>query len=381
MRAVFPGGLRAETPEVNGISSLWAKSLTRGTATLSAEAVSNLVDALCGGLGASPGRSMLSMRSEFLSRSFERGFELFAQTLIEPAFLEEEVAREKKLQLEDVRARDDRPSTMAFEQLAKLLYRAHPYRMSLVGERNSLEGLDGAQLRSFHQRLVNPANLTLAVVGDVEAKQVLALARQAFGAPGVKAPALVVPVEPAWEGPREGRITLQKAQTHLVLGFPGASVHDAWRRDLEVLVTVLSGQSGRLFMELRDKRSMAYSVSAMSIEGVDPGYFAVYIGTSPEKVNDALAGMKVELQKLLDAPITAQELERAQANLIGSHEIGLQRNGARAGLMAVDQSFGLGADRYHGYAEEISRVTAESVRAVAARVIDFERSALSVVGP
>jgi zinc protease len=91
--------------------------------------------------------------------------------------------------------------------------------------------------------------------------------------------------------------------------------------------------------------------------------------------------MKVELQKLLDTPVTAQELERAQANLIGSHEIGLQRNGARAGLMAVDQSFGLGAARYRNYAEEISRVTAESVRAVAARVINFERSALSVVGP
>ena len=174
---------------------------------------------------------------------------------------------------------------------------------------------------------------------------------------------------------------LQKAQSHLVLGFPGARVTDEWKRPLEVLSTLLSGQSGRLFLELRDKQSLCYSVSSMTLEGVDPGYFAVYIGTSPEKVDQALAGIRLELSKVRDAKVSVAELDRAQQHLMGVHEVGLQRNGARAGVMALDSAYGLGADRYLRYAEEIQAVTPEQVLAVAARVIDFEKSALVVVGP
>src|SRR6185312_12439887 len=98
------------------------------------------------------------------------------------------------------------------------------------------------------------------------------------------------------------------------------------RHALEVLSTVLAGQGGRLFIELRDKRSMAYSVSSFSLEGLDPGYFAVYMGTSPEKVKDACAGIRVELEKVKAERLSDAELDRARSYLIGSHAIGLQKN-------------------------------------------------------
>ncbi|MBL8954557.1 MAG: insulinase family protein, partial [Myxococcaceae bacterium] len=204
---------------------------------------------------------------------------------------------------------------------------------------------------------------------------------EAFSGSGAGHGKLEVPLEPEWKGAREKKTTLQKAQTHLVLGFPGARVTDVWRRPLDVLSTVLSGQSGRLFLELRDKLSLAYSVSSMSVEGIDPGYFAVYIGTSPEKVDTALAGMKRELQRLRDERVSDAELARAKEHLIGVHEIGLQRNGARAATMALDALYGLGAEAYLKYAEEIAAVDAKAIQDVARRVLDFERSALSVVGP
>jgi zinc protease len=144
---------------------------------------------------------------------------------------------------------------------------------------------------------------------------------------------------------------------------------------------MLSGQSGRLFLELRDKRSMAYSVSAMSLEGVDPGYFAVYMGTSPEKVAAALAGIRAELSRLTEELVSEAELSRAREHLIGTQAIGLQRNGARAGLMALDACYGLGPEAYREYPQAIARVTAEDVRAVARRVIDWQRCAVAIVGP
>jgi zinc protease len=134
-------------------------------------------------------------------------------------------------------------------------------------------------------------------------------------------------------------------------------------------------------MELRDKRSMAYSVSAVMLEGVDPGYFGVYMGTSPEKVTAALEGMRAELTRVRDDLVDERELERAREHLIGTQAVGLQRNGARAGVMALDACYGLGPEAYLRYADEIASVSREAVRDVARRVIDFQRSALVVVGP
>jgi zinc protease len=192
---------------------------------------------------------------------------------------------------------------------------------------------------------------------------------------------LEVPQEPPVTAPRSAKRVLAKAQTQLVLGFPGARVTDTWRRPLEVLSTLLSGQSGRLFIELRDKRSMAYSVSATTLEGIDPGYFALYMATSPEKVDAALAGMREELEKLKAAPVPDDELLRAKRYLVGSQQIGLQRNGARAATMALDACYGLGPEKYLRYAEELEAVTATDVLEVARRVLDFGSETLVTVGP
>ena len=381
VRATFPGGLRYETPLTNGLTALLARTLCRGTIELSAEQVSQRVDALCGGISTVPGRSSFSLRGEFLSRYFEDAFGLFAQVLRTPRFDPQEVEREQQRQLQDIHSRDDRPSSVAFELFAKTLYREHPYRLSMLGEVDSLRALTPVTLREFHAKHLDVSQMTLAVVGDVDVDAVLKQAEAAFGKSAGRGEPPAVPVEPAFDGPRALGKKLQKAQSHVVLGFPGARVTDEWRCPLEVLSTVLSGQSGRLFIELRDKQSLCYSVSSMTVEGVDPGYFAVYIGTSPEKVDQALAAIRTELKKVRSELVSPSELDRAKQHLIGVHEVGLQRNGARAGVMALDSAYGLGADRYLRYADEVNAITVQQVQAVAERVIDFQRSALAVVGP
>lgn len=382
MRASVLGGLRAETPANNGISLLLARTFTRGTAKHEPEQVSHLVDSLAGSLSALSGRGSMSLRAEFLSKHFERGFDLFAEVFNTPAFPEAEVRREQTQQLRELAARDDRPSLVAFELFAKTLFTQHPYRLSLSGEVASVEALTPEVLRAWHARLFDPSQLTLAVVGDVDTKAVLEAAHRAFGTSRRKVEALHdVAHEPPITARREARRVLAKAQTHLVLGFPGGRFTDPWLRALEVMTTLLSGQSGRLFMELRDKRSMAYSVSASSVEGVDPGFFAVTMATSPEKVPAALAGIREELQKLKDVPVPMDELVRAQRYLVGSQQIGLQRNGARAATMALDSLYGMGPERYRRYAEEIEAITPDDVQAVARRILDFDRERVVQVGP
>jgi zinc protease len=382
MRAAFPGGLRYETPETNGLTTLLGRSLTRGTPSHDAEEISHLIDSFAGSLSGQGGRNSVGLRGEFLSRYFQQAFRLFADCLLHPSFPEAEVARERALLLQDILTREDKPSGLAFDLFGRTLFRSHPYRLSTLGEQASVEKLGPDVLRAYHAAHMDPSQLVLSVVGDVKVDEVLALAHEAFGTSrGRAAPPPEVRPEPPPESPRSDKRVLARAQTHLVLGFQGVRVGDGRRHALEVLSTLLSGQGGRLFVELRDKRSMAYSVSSFSMEGVDPGYFAVYMGTSPEKVEAALAGIREELARVRDEPIPEAELARAKQHLIGTHEIGLQRNGARAAVLALDACYDLGLDNFFHYADHVAAVTAEDVRAVARQLIDFNRAALAVVGP
>lgn len=382
VRAVYPGGLRYENEQSNGLTSLLARTMTRGTRSHDAEDISHLVDGMAGGLAAMAGRSSVSLRGEFLSKHFDRAFDLFAEVLNYPTYPEGEVQRERALQLQSIASRDDRPSSVAFELVAKALYHVHPYRLPTLGDKDSVERLSAEQLRAFHAAYVSPQNLTLCIVGDVDSQEVLTKAEAAFGAASAAArPAPQVPVEPERREATQTTKTLAKAQSHLVIAFPGARVSDPWRRPLEVLSTLLSGQSGRLFLQLRDKQSLCYSVSSMTVEGVDPGYFAVYMATSPEKVRVAVDGIRQELKRLTDERVADSEMQRAREHLLGVHDIGLQRNGARAATMALDHCYGLGAEAFLRYADEVMAVTADDVRNVAQRVLDFERCATVTVGP
>jgi zinc protease len=382
MRAAFLGGLRYEVDANNGLTALLCRSWTRGTKDYDAEQVSRAVDEMAGSLSAAGGRNTVGLRAEFLSRHFDRAFSLFTECLLQPAFPEGELQRERSLLLQDIHTRDDKPSGLAFELFTRTLYTKHPYRMPVLGEQASVERLDRAALEAYRKSYLNVGQLTLCVVGDVRAEEVVLRANQALGkkAGEFREPP-PVPDEPALGGARTAKRTLARAQTHLVLGFLGLTVSSKKRHALEVLSTVLSGQGGRLFLELRDKRSLAYSVASYSVEGLERGYFAVYMGTSPEKVDEALLGIRTELCRVRDEEVTPEELTRAKRHLLGTHEIGLQRNGARAALLAMDTLYGLGDENFRGYAEAVSKISARDVQEVARELIDFDRSALAIVGP
>jgi zinc protease len=381
VRAAFLGGLRYETDDTSGLTTLLARMMTRGTRNHTAEEISHLLDAYAGSMAGQGGRNSLSLRGEFLSRHFDQAFALFLDCLLNSTLPETEFARERALLLQDILTREDQPSGVAFDLFARTLYRKHPYRLPLLGEHAAVARLTPEALRRYQAEFMNPSQMTLSIVGDIHPERLIGLVREAFSVPGGAAASPLVAPEPGFEQSREARSSLNRAQSHLILGFLGARVTDPWRYALEVLSTVLSGQGGRLFSELRDKRSMAYSVSSFSVEGVDPGSFGVYIGTSPQKLDAAADAIRVELSAVREERISSLELDRAKQNLIGAHEIGLQRNSARAALLALDSCYGVGLENFARYAERIATVGADEVRDVAQRIVDFNRSALVVVGP
>ena len=149
-----------------------------------------------------------------------------------------------------------------------------------------------------------------------------------------------------------------------------------------ILAQLLSGQGGRLFTEVREKRGLVYSIGAYSLEGLDPGYFAVHAATSPESVPAVIAQIRHELARIVDegVPLLA-DLRRVQRHLIGGHAIGLQRRSALAATLAFREAYGLGWQSYREYADRLREVKVADLARVAQKYWDPSREVLSVVGP
>ena len=180
--------------------------------------------------------------------------------------------------------------------------------------------------------------------------------------------------------PRQVDIARDKEQVHLVIGFLGTTLDSQDRYALEVLETVLSGQSGRLFVELRDKQSLAYSLSSFSLLGLDTGAFGIYIGTSPDKKEQAIAEIWQQLNTVRQEKINEDELQRAKNILISHYELGLQTHGTQALEMALNETYELGQDFGNRYVDAINEVNAEAVQAVVRKYILPENYVMVAVG-
>lgn len=382
MQAGWLGGLRFETPETNGINNLIGRMLTQGTGRRSAEAIAEAIDGMAGRISGFSGRNTLGLKGASISRHFEQVFELFADCLLDPAFDDEELAKEKILVSEEIRVRDENPSRVAFDLFQRTLYTSHPFRMDVLGTQESVAALDAEALREYYGRLCAPDGLVLCVVGDISTGRVIEDAERLFGHMDAPVSAFAPPSpDPAPAGVIRAFEPLKRRQMHIVLGFQGLTFADPDRYALDVLNAMLSGQGGRLFMELRDRRSLAYSVGCFHLESVDPGYLALYIGTSPEKREQALEGMLSELARLRDGGVDPEEVAHARRYLIGSHAIGLQTNGSQSGQMLLNEIYDLGYDAHLRYAAQIEAVSCEDVQAVIRRVVTLENYVLAEVGP
>jgi zinc protease len=381
MRAAWQGGLRAEDTSNVGINMLLARLVSKGTQNRGAERLVREMETMGGSIGGNAGRNSFGLRAEFLSRHLAQGFDVFAEAIAAPAFGPEEVQRERTLQIDELRSREDNPAGIAFLLFAETLYRKHPYRFDTLGTEASVATLEPGVLSRYRALHYPTSAVTLSVVGDVDPEEVRDRVRRTLLLPPSARKIIAPPQEDANGSPRVAVKKMDKAQAHLVLGFPGARISDEARWRLEVLSAVLSGQGGRLFVELRDKRSLAYSVTSFSMEGLDPGYFAVYIGCGPAKVGEALEGIRTELRRVREEAISTAELERARTHLIGTHAISLQRNSARAAIYAFDECYGLGADASARYAEHIGAVTAADVLATAQRTFAPGHEVIALVAP
>ena len=382
IRAAFLAGLRSEKPADNGISNFTAEVWDRSTTSLTAEELARAVENMAAGIGSFSGRNSFGLEAEFMSRRLDRGLELFTDVLLNPAFDPLEMEKVRPNILAAIKQRQDRMPARTFRLFARTMYQGHPYGMDTLGPPENVRRFAAEDLRAFYRQRARPENAVITVVGDVAPDDIRdRLARLLASWRGKSAsPPQPAPPE-SWTGVRLAQDPVDREQAHFVLGFPAPGMESPDRYALEVLDAVLSGQAGRLFVEMRDKRSLAYNVTSFYSPGLGTGAFGLYIACEPMKYGQARAGFLDIIEEVRTAPVSGRELAGAKEYILGSYEIGRQRYDAQAAEATFDLLYGLGLDYPERYTAGIAAVTADDVLRVARKYLNPERSVEVVVGP
>ncbi len=382
-RAAFLGGVRFEDEKNNGVSNFVSEMLTRGTNKRSSEEIAGQIESLAGEISGFSGRNSFGVTAESLSRNFDSTMDIFADVILNPSFAPEEIERQRRDLLAAINRQGDNLLRTAINLFLSKLYEKHPYRFDVLGTKDTVSVISREDIVNFYGKYVRPENMVIAVVGDVNENQVLSSMESYFaGMEKGKFARLQVKPEPPQDKTRTEVVEQKdKAQTHIIIGFQSPTIKDEDQYSFEVLNTILSGQGGRLFVELRDKRSLAYTVTSFFTPGLEPGFFGVYIGCAPEKQDEAIQGIKEQLVLLLEKGVTDIELKRAQNYLVGNFEIGLQENSSQAARIAFDELYGIGWEEYKEYPDRIYSVTRDEVLKAARKYIDLDKYTLAIVKP
>jgi zinc protease len=382
LRAVFKGGVLAESPANNGITQLMAKLLLKGTKRRSAEAMAREIESVGGSMDSFGGNNSFGVSVEVLHGDFATGLDLLADALLHPAFPSAEMDREREVQIAGIRAQRDQLLKSAGTAMRRALFGEAGYGLDALGTEQSVKKLTGPDLRAFHGQLTVPNNCVLAIFGDIDTKAVKAAVTKAFGKWQAGAAALTS-LPKAKPLARIERVseTRDKKQAVLLVGFPGTTLLDQDRYALELLQEACSDLGSRLFLRIREKLGLAYYVGAQNFLGLAPGYFAFYTGTAPEKAELVEEELLREAEVLRNEGLSAEELKRAKAKIIGQKKVARQDLGGLATTTALDELYGLGFAHSGTDDARYEAVTQEQVNAVAAKYLQAGALVIAVVKP
>ena len=361
-----------EQQEQAGLAHLLATVMTKGCKNKASMQIAEIIESVGASLSADTTTDYFLLSLKTVTADFKEILALAAQILREPTFPQLEVELERKLAIQDMRSQKEQPFSVAFEQLRQMMYQNHPYAMSSLGDETSMSNLTRADLSKYHQTHFRPDNLVISIAGKITLDSAVALVEEVFGdwqVPNSQPlPKLNLPdIKP---NPQQVITPQNTQQSILMLGYLAASVHSPDYAALKLLSTYLgNGLSSRLFVELREKRGLAYEVSAFYPTRLFPASFVVYMGTAPENTQTALAGLRSEVDLLVSTKLTDDALQSAKNKILGQYALGKQTNSQLAQIYGWYETLGLGIGFDQEFQEIIAAVTVEDAQAAACQYL------------
>lgn len=361
----FLGGSRMESSMRYGLNELAVRSWVGSTRKKTEREVLQLIDANASSLSSFGGRNTIGLQVGSLHPFSDDMLDLMEEVLFDFQISESVLSREREQMLEQIRTRKDNPAQEAMLSGIKALFGDHPMGRDPLGTPETLRMVGVAEAEEHIRASIMKQNMAIAACGHLSADHMFKRFHRLLDKipHGEKR----VPAPPPRSLQKSVQIFSQskKEQSHIVMLFQGLSLDHMDRFGLQLIEAILAGQGGRLFIRLRDKASLAYSVAPLRMEGVGAGYFGAYIGCAPEKGEKALSMLREEFNQLSQERVSDDELNRAKQYLLGRHDIDLQRNSSIATSMLFDELYGLDFADLFRYRTYIESVTTEHIQRIA----------------
>ena len=375
-------GSRHERAAHSGIAHLVEHMLFKGTATRSARDIAQEIDSIGGQLDAFTAKECAGYYVKVLDEHLPRAVEVLADMLLRPAFDPDEVAREKKVVLEEIKMVEDTPDDLVHELFTQRFWSGHPLGRPILGVPATVGPMDSATLRDYFSRVYTAGNLVIAAAGNVEPEAVRNLVAEAFAE--VPANGEPVTVDPPPTASTPGLTVRDKAieQCHVCLGVDGYPQQHDDRYVCYLLNIVLGGSmSSRLFQNIRERRGLAYAVSSGLVSYRDGGALTIYAGCDADAAREVIELVVAELQDLRDNLVAEDELRRAQDHLKGSLVLSLESTSSRMSHMARQQMYFGRQFTLEDTLRGVEAVTREDVRRVARDLLPPGSLSATVLGP
>ncbi len=389
--ALFVGvGSRHEDDDHAGLSHMLEHLVFKGThAHPDPGDLSEAVEGCGGSLNASTDRELTVYSAKTPTEAAGSALGVISELVLRPLLRQRDLSAEKPVIVDEIRMYQDSPADHVFSLFDELLFGAHPLGREIAGTPRSVRRASRDHVLAHWGRWYRPEHLVLSVAGRATHRDVLDAAESWFATDPfahlpasemVPAPVIRPPVPSDPGALRVARRDL--SQGNLCLGMPGVSRDDPDRWALDLLGAVLGdGMSSRLFLELRERRSLAYDVSTFGSSFADCGVFGIHAGFDPDHADRVVRAILDQLERVVQEPISGPELERARAYTRGRLQLRMEETGAVAAWLGTGESL---LPRILSVEEVLARldaVTADEVLEVARRYTRPDQARLAVLGP
>jgi predicted Zn-dependent peptidase len=372
-------GSRDETEEQAGISHFLEHLLFKGTDRFSSREIDEAFDAMGAEVNAGTGKETTSVYSRFLDGHLDRAFDVLQDMVLRPAY--PDIDSERQVVIEEIAMYEDEPQDKVHDVLAEAVFGRHPLGRPVIGKADVVASVPVPDISAYHDARYVPPQIVVAAAGNLEHERLLELVTGALPNGNGRARGTA---EAA--GPDGGEPTIRfhrkdTEQYHLCLGAPGIPRGDDRRFALRVLDTILGGStSSRLFQEVREKRGLAYAVFSYVSHFADAGQVAVYVGTRPDNVREAMEVIGEELRRLVEEGVAGEELERARENAKGRTVLAMESTLTRMNRLGSSVLMGVPLLTVDEVLQAFDDVQAEHVVALARDLFAPERMSAAGVG-
>ena len=372
-------GSMMETPAENGLSHFLEHMVFKGTEKRSTRDIAEEMDAVGGQMNAFTGKDCTCFYAKVIDEDLPLAVDILSDMTLHASLDETEFNKERGVILEEISMEEDSPEDVVHELLSRIQFGDQAAGMPILGPAEQIAAYTRDDLANYRARHYHPENCVVALAGNYDPEQVLALMQQYFGEWKKSGQRQTVPPMQPIPGQKAAR-EKDTEQLHICLGYPGTFLGSDELYPMSVMNNLLGGaMSSRLFQKIREEMGMAYSIYTYPSTYVGCGTFAVYAGVSPKNGHAVLDETLKQLDLLCRDGVTEKEFREAKNQLRGSYLLGLESPGSRMQSMGRGQ---LHLDRCMTPEETVAKiedVTIESVNAVARRIFS-NAPCISVVG-